>query len=249
MCDNRPAVEPHLTTPHAVASVSEAAPIMTSAPPGRLKEQTPLANEFIPAMAKAVPYNILSLDGGGARGAMEAVILDDVMNCLTLIKRGELQEDWVTEHFGNGRGRTSSGTKEASGVVMRGDPQAPIIRRSMSLPMSRLSSKVSVMKNISNFLQGAKLRAKLLSPQADKKSGNNYFDRNHSSSDVPKEQEQAVLTEPSSLTVRQAVERFQNPLQRPEELTFNSMEDLLDEDLPKGCSSNLVTCILSVPYL
>ena len=100
-------------------------------------------------------------------------------------------------------------------------------------------------KNISNYFQGAKLKAKLLSPQTEKKSGSNYFDRSHSRDnhvlDIPKEQEQAV---PPPLIVRQAVERFQKPLQRPEELTFNSMEDLMDEELPKASSSNLVICLL-----
>ena len=32
------------------------------------------------------PYNILSLDGGGSRGVMEAVILKDLMSCLTLVQ-------------------------------------------------------------------------------------------------------------------------------------------------------------------
>ena len=39
-----------------------------------------------------MPYNILSLDGGGSRGVMEAVILKDVMAALTLVKRGELAD-------------------------------------------------------------------------------------------------------------------------------------------------------------
>merc|ERR1719264_1207714 len=41
------------------------------------------------------PYNILSLDGGGSRGVMEAVILKDLMACLTLMQRGELKKDMV----------------------------------------------------------------------------------------------------------------------------------------------------------
>ena len=41
------------------------------------------------------PYNILSLDGGGSRGAMEALILKDVMACLTLVQRGQLEADEV----------------------------------------------------------------------------------------------------------------------------------------------------------
>ena len=43
----------------------------------------------------AKPYNILSLDGGGSRGVMEAVILKDMMACLTLVQRGELEADMV----------------------------------------------------------------------------------------------------------------------------------------------------------
>ena len=43
----------------------------------------------------AKPYNILSLDGGGSRGVMEAVILKDMMACLTLVQRGELEADTV----------------------------------------------------------------------------------------------------------------------------------------------------------
>ena len=48
----------------------------------------------------ARPYNILSLDGGGSRGVMEAVILKDLMSCLTLVQRGELEAgivDFTTE--------------------------------------------------------------------------------------------------------------------------------------------------------
>ena len=36
--------------------------------------------------AQGEPYNILSLDGGGSRGVMEAVILKDVMAALTLVE-------------------------------------------------------------------------------------------------------------------------------------------------------------------
>ena len=43
----------------------------------------------------AKPYNILSLDGGGSRGVMEAVILKDLTACLTLVQRGELEVDMV----------------------------------------------------------------------------------------------------------------------------------------------------------
>ena len=46
-----------------------------------------------PNLAK--PYNILSLDGGGSRGVMEAVILKDLTACLTLVQRGELDLDTV----------------------------------------------------------------------------------------------------------------------------------------------------------
>ena len=48
----------------------------------------------------AKPYNILSLDGGGSKGVMEAVILKDLMSCLTLVQRGELEAgivDFTTE--------------------------------------------------------------------------------------------------------------------------------------------------------
>ena len=44
------------------------------------------------AVSQASPYHLLSLDGGGSRGAMEAVILQDVMACLTLVKKGQLSE-------------------------------------------------------------------------------------------------------------------------------------------------------------
>ena len=148
---------PRLPTPQAVDTEAEATPVMTSAPQTDLKDSTPLVAS---AMSRAVPYNILSLDGGGARGAMEAVILDDVMKCLTLVTRGELQEDWVTEHFGNGGPRKGSGTREASGVVMRGDPEDPMIRRSKSLPMSRLSIKVSVRKKYLKLFSGRQVTSK-----------------------------------------------------------------------------------------
>ena len=46
-------------------------------------------------LQERMPYNILSLDGGGSRGVMEAVILKDVMAALTLVKRGELAGDMV----------------------------------------------------------------------------------------------------------------------------------------------------------
>ena len=44
------------------------------------------------AVSQPSPYHLLSLDGGGSRGAMEAVILQDVMACLTLVKKGQLSE-------------------------------------------------------------------------------------------------------------------------------------------------------------
>ena len=44
---------------------------------------------------KGERYNILSLDGGGSRGVMEALILKDVMACLTLVEKDELKADMV----------------------------------------------------------------------------------------------------------------------------------------------------------
>ena len=44
---------------------------------------------------KGERYNILSLDGGGSRGVMEALILKDVMDCLTLVEKDELKADMV----------------------------------------------------------------------------------------------------------------------------------------------------------
>ena len=42
---------------------------------------------------KGERYNILSLDGGGSRGLMEALLLKDVMACLTMVQRGQLRAE------------------------------------------------------------------------------------------------------------------------------------------------------------
>ena len=74
---------------------SQATPLLNDAPPAEETREISGSsagggdcdNEQSSINTKSKRINVLSFDGGGSRGIMEAMILDDLMRLITLMKR------------------------------------------------------------------------------------------------------------------------------------------------------------------